>query len=288
MKFQRVITGVIIFLVYAGVLTLSLVGLNFAFDIFTVALMVGAGFEMSKAISNRYSKTYDQLILFNILLGYLVFVLVTRFKNSGGITSYFGVLFLVVIACAIYTMFSKKKTISNATGTILTLIYPISLFIYMLGINYFESPYRIAGLFFVFVIPCLTDTFAYMIGSLFKGPKLCPSVSPNKTISGAVGGLVGGLLGGAMLLLLATYGIFGLAPIGGSTVTNVVHYLTIGFCGAFFVQVGDLLASYVKRNCGIKDFGKVLPGHGGFMDRVDGMVVFSVFLFIYLNVLSAL
>ena len=231
--------------------------------------MVGAGFEMSKAISNRYSKTYDQLILFNILLGYLVFVLVTRFKNSGGITSYFGVLFLVVIACAIYTMFSKKKTISNATGTILTLIYPISLFIYMLGINYFESPYRIAGLFFVFVIPCLTDTFAYMIGSLFKGPKLCPSVSPNKTISGAVGGLVGGLLGGAMLLLL-------------------VHYLTIGFCGAFFVQVGDLLASYVKRNCGIKDFGKVLPGHGGFMDRVDGMVVFSVFLFIYLNVLSAL
>ena len=132
------------------------------------------------------------------------------------------------------------------------------------------------------------DTFAYIIGSIFNGPKLCPSISPNKTIAGAIGGFIGGLLGGAMLLLLATYGIFGLAPIGNTTVTNVVHYLVIGFCGAFVVQVGDLLASYVKRNCGIKDFGKILPGHGGFMDRVDGMIVCSVFLFIYLNILSAL
>lgn len=283
---KRFFTSLIIIIVYLSVLALSLFVSNFFFDIFTVALMIGAGLEVSRAISNKYAKTYDQLIFVNILLGYLTFILITHYMNSGGITAYFGVLLICIIICVVYTMFSKKKTMNNAASTILTLAYPVSFMIYMLGLNYIASPFRTAALFFIFLIPCVTDTFAYLIGSIFKGPKLCPSVSPNKTISGGIGGLVGGLLGGAVLLLLATYQIFGLQPIGASTVTNVIHYLVIGLFGAFFVQAGDLIASFLKRNCGIKDFGKILPGHGGIMDRIDGMIVFAVFLFIYLNILS--
>lgn len=285
---KRFLTSIVILIVYAGTLALSLCVSNFFFDIFTVTLMLAGGLEVGKAISNKYAKTFDQLILANILFGYLTFVLITYYMNVGGITAYFGVLLISIIVCVVFTMFSKKKTMSNATSTILTLAYPVSFMIYMLALNYIDTPFRTAGLFFVFLLPCATDTFAFFIGTIFKGPKLCPSVSPNKTISGAVGGLVGGLLSGAVLLLLATYGIFGLAPIGASTVTNVIHYLVIGLVGAFFVQAGDLIASYIKRNCGIKDFGKLLPGHGGIMDRIDGMIVCSVFLFIYLNVLSML
>lgn len=214
MKSKRFLTSLIILAVYAGVLTLSLTVSIFAFDIFVVALTLAAGLEVARAVSKKYSKTYDQLILINILLGYLAFVLVTNYMTSGGITAYFGVLLVTIIACVVFTMFSKKHTMSNATSTILTLAYPVSFMIYMLGLNYVAAPYRTAGLFFIFLIPCVTDTFAYLIGSVFKGPKLCPSVSPNKTVSGAIGGLIGGLLGGAVLLLLATYGVFGLAPIG--------------------------------------------------------------------------
>ncbi|MCI8613384.1 MAG: phosphatidate cytidylyltransferase [Clostridia bacterium] len=286
MKVKRIITGIIVFLVYAGILTLSLTVSEFAFDIFTVALAIAVGLEMSKAISTRFAKTFDQIILLNILLGYLAFALVNHFRHTGGITAYFGVLLVSIVICISVTMFGKKHSMSNAAGTILTLAYPVSFMIYILAVNYLDSPYRSSGLFFIFLIPCLTDTFAYLIGSLLKGPKLCPKISPNKTISGAIGGCVGGLLGGALLLLLSTYGIFGLSSIGTSAVTNITHYLVIGFVGSVFVQMGDLVASYVKRACKIKDFGNVLPGHGGILDRIDGMIVFSVFLFIYLNILS--
>ena len=259
---------------------------SFAFDIFIVALMIGAGLEMSRAIGNRFAKSYDQLILVYVLLGYLAFVLANRFIGSGGITAYFGVLLLCIIVCVVFTMFNKNKTMSNAMSTILTLAYPVSFMVYMLGLNYLPDSFRNASLFFVFLIPCLTDTLAFLVGSTFKGPKLCPSISPNKTISGAIGGLIGGLIGGAILLLFSIYGWLGLAPIGGSTVTNIVHYLVIGTVGAVFVQSGDLIASYVKRHCAIKDFGKILPGHGGLLDRIDGMIIFSVFLFIYMNIIS--
>ncbi|MCI9031228.1 MAG: phosphatidate cytidylyltransferase [Clostridia bacterium] len=286
MKANRFLTGTIIFAVYAGVLALSLTVTVFAFDIFIVALMIGAGLEMSRAIGNRFAKSYDQLILVYVLLGYLAFVLANRFIGSGGITAYFGVLLLCIIVCVVFTMFNKNKTMSNAMSTILTLAYPVSFMVYMLGLNYLPDSFRNASLFFVFLIPCLTDTLAFLVGSTFKGPKLCPSISPNKTISGAIGGLIGGLIGGAILLLFSIYGWLGLAPIGGSTVTNIVHYLVIGTVGAVFVQSGDLIASYVKRHCAIKDFGKILPGHGGLLDRIDGMIIFSVFLFIYMNIIS--
>ena len=286
MKANRFFTGAIILVIYAGVLALSLTVTTFVYDIFVVALMIGVGLEMSKALSNKFSRPYDQLILVNILLGYLAFILVNNFSKSGGITAYFGVLLVCIIVCVVYTMFSKKKTMSNAMSTVLTLAYPISFMIYMLGLNYLPDAARTAALFFIFLVPSLTDTLAFLIGSTFKGPKLCPAISPNKTISGAIGGLIGGLIGGAVLLLFSTYGWLGIAPIGESTVGNVVHFLVIGLGGSIFVQVGDLIASYIKRQCAIKDFGKILPGHGGLLDRIDGMIVFAVFLFIYMNIIS--
>lgn len=286
MKVKRLISGIIIFIVYAGVLALSITVSKFAYDIFTVALAVGVALEMSRAVSNRFAKTYEQLIVCNVLFGYLAFVLAHNFFGYGGITAYFGVLLISIIVCVVYTMFSKKHTMSNATSTILTLAYPTSFMIYMLSINYLDDRFRVAALFFIFAIPCLADTSAYLIGSVFKGPKLAPSISPNKTVSGFIGGCIGGLLGGAILLLFSIKHIFGISMLTSDKVWNIVHYLIIGFIGAVFVQIGDLIASYVKRNCGIKDFGKILPGHGGLLDRVDGMVVFSVFLFVYMNIMS--
>ena len=67
---------------------------------------------------------------------------------------------------------------------------------------------------------------------------------------------------------------------------NIMHYLILGFAGALFTQLGDLIASYVKRQCEIKDFGKTLPGHGGILDRIDGMLLNAVFLYIYLMILA--
>ncbi len=104
------------------------------------------------------------------------------------------------------------------------------------------------------------DTGAYFAGRAFGRRKLHPRVSPKKTVEGAIGGLFGSLLGGLVLALvlelpLPLWQSAGLAVVGGA-----------------LAQLGDLAESLVKRSCGVKDSGTLLPGHGGMLDRVDGVV----------------
>jgi phosphatidate cytidylyltransferase len=105
-----------------------------------------------------------------------------------------------------------------------------------------------------------TDIFAYLAGRSIGGPLLWPSVSPNKTWSGAIGGLIGGVA--AATLVAYASGITKLAAVG--LVAVVLSVLT---------QAGDLLESAVKRRFGAKDTSKLIPGHGGLMDRLDGFLV---------------
>lgn len=286
---KRLLTAIIIAVVYVGTLLLTILVHPVFFDIFTVLLMILAGLEVSRAIGGKYGKPIDLLIVADILVGYLCFILVNTFVGGGtGVTAYFGVLAVAFLACVICNIASKVMTLRNVTSTILVLIYPVSLLIYMLGLNYLGDQFRIAAILLLFLVSTLTDTFAYVVGISIRGPKLCPKVSPNKTISGAVGGLLGGMAGGAIVLLFSLFDVLGVRMLGASTVTNILHYLVIGLGGSVFTQVGDLIASYLKRLCGIKDFGTILPGHGGIMDRIDGMIVNGVFIYIYMIVLSML
>jgi len=119
-----------------------------------------------------------------------------------------------------------------------------------------------AGFFvIVFVLACVwgADTLAYFSGKTFGGPKLAPSISPNKTWSGFFGGLLGALLLSAVVTYLAGYG-----P-GGWMISLAVLL-------ALASQVGDLFESWVKRHFGLKDSGKIIPGHGGMLDRIDGLI----------------
>ncbi|MCL6453455.1 MAG: phosphatidate cytidylyltransferase [Alicyclobacillus sp.] len=105
-----------------------------------------------------------------------------------------------------------------------------------------------------------TDTAAYFVGGAVGGPKLWPSVSPNKTVSGAVGGLA------AAAVVAVAAGCAFIRPSGWST------YLIFGVVCSLFGQLGDLVESAYKRTAGVKDSGSLLPGHGGMLDRVDGLL----------------
>lgn len=112
-----------------------------------------------------------------------------------------------------------------------------------------------------------TDILAYFAGKTFGGPKLWPTVSPKKTWSGAIGGLVGGGLAGCAVALVSGIG----AP------------LTVGLLSAglsIASQLGDLGESALKRHFGVKDSGTLIPGHGGIMDRVDGLVTAAVAMYV--------
>lgn len=120
----------------------------------------------------------------------------------------------------------------------------------------------LAWTFLLLAIAWAADSTAFIAGSLLKGPKLWPRFSPNKTWSGFWAGLVAGMLAGcAAAALLRPWG--GPGPMAG---------LAIGLVGALFTMGGDLLESMLKRRFGVKDSGDLIPGHGGLLDRVDGLM----------------
>lgn len=129
-----------------------------------------------------------------------------------------------------------------------------------------NSDAGLTAILFLFAVVWITDIAAYFAGRFFGGPKLAPTISPGKTWSGAIGGAVGGVAGGmivAMWMETASYGIF-----------------VIALLLSIISQFGDLFESSVKRQAGVKDSGNLIPGHGGIMDRVDGLVAAAVALYV--------
>ena len=111
-----------------------------------------------------------------------------------------------------------------------------------------------------FAIAWAADIMAYLAGSVIGGPKLWPRFSPNKTWSGFIGGLAAGTGAG---VLLATFLDMGIGPAWGGV---------LGLAAALATMAGDLWESALKRRYGVKDAGKLIPGHGGLLDRVDGLM----------------
>ena len=116
----------------------------------------------------------------------------------------------------------------------------------------------------IFISSWISDTFAYLTGVMFGRHKLAPVLSPKKSVEGAVGGIAGAALTGAL---------FGVLFRSAFEIEQIVLILTVvGGAGSVISQVGDLAASAIKRNHEIKDYGKLIPGHGGIMDRFDSVI----------------
>lgn len=123
------------------------------------------------------------------------------------------------------------------------------------------------AMLFIFAVVWGTDILAYFVGRAIGGPKLAPRISPGKTWSGAIGGTVAGVAASGLL----TLGVFSRVSL---------WTMALAFLLSVASQLGDLFESFIKRRFGVKDSSHLIPGHGGVMDRVDGLVFasFAVFL----------
>ena len=182
----------------------------------------------------------------------------------------------------------EKFAFSKALSTLVCFVYPAFLFLFFNLINHLHQlPLEklegvenlpLASTFVLLVailIPMITDTFAMLMGSLIGGKKLCPKISPGKTISGAVGGTVW-----CLLVCICVYLVFGCMPVFQSflSVLPIWAFLIVVLLGSVISQASDILESVIKRRANVKDSGRILPGHGGMLDRIDSYIFIAPFV----------
>ena len=238
-------------------------------------------------------------IMFFSLIVFIVAVLTAMFRNRTDSLIYIAFM-LVYPGLFMATLLYLNRSAATGTYTEGSPMYNYlenDIWTYVnrvLGTQHAEAhllPLNAVALAMVFAVSTFTDVFAYFVGSLFGKHKLCPEISPKKTIEGAIGGIFGGLLGATVVYLLFDYFAifgkqFGFAFIGLKWYYVMLTYLLIGLFGSIATQIGDLLASMIKRYCSIKDYSRVLGEHGGIIDRCDGIMLNSVFVsFIFMFIL---
>lgn len=181
----------------------------------------------------------------------------------------------VVIAYSIFRY--NSKSLSNMIVIIISIIYiPCSLWC-IYDIYILKNMSMCVG--YIFVIAFGSDTLAYFSGVFFGKRKIVPKISPNKTLEGFIGGAIGSVA----LVYLYTYIAYLVGLNFDCNLINIIVYGLFGLFGAFISQIGDLLASATKRKNGIKDFGNLMPGHGGILDRFDSILLVSPYVYIVLG-----
>ena len=288
---KRLLTGAVILLITIGFICLRQFSLYF-FDAFALVIMYGALFEVTR-IQKQLNKDVTIWLLFVVPVlecaififaqGYLIFLLQLALA-----------LLIILVSLSKEIMgYSKKRNIAGGKplenipdlfgetkNNLMIFAYPILPLSFMFAINHIGFELGYLGIIMIFVVAMMTDTFAYLVGSKFGKKKLIPEVSPKKSVEGFFGGFLGAILGIVILFLIIFYtnwlGIY------ASTEKGIIicAFIIIAIIGSYANQLGDLIASAYKRKAGVKDFSNIFPGHGGFMDRVDGLMFVSIVVYL--------
>ncbi len=241
--------------------------------------MCGVGaWELMHAVTDN---TQNHLVLVvSLVAAYLPQWLYTHEKLSDLLIG--GLAFGFVLFLFLYAIFNyeKEKAIPFATilsGVFAGLVFPLMLSC-LLRLRMMEH-----GELLVFVplaVAFGSDTFALFGGMLCGRHKLAPHVSPKKTREGAVGGIIGGIIG-MTLMEGVSYWLLGVT-------FGWVSIFVVGIIGSLISQIGDLSFSVIKREYGVKDYGKILPGHGGILDRFDSVTFVAPAIWLLFSLLGGL
>lgn len=190
----------------------------------------------------------------------------------------FPILFVLsFLVLSVYTFLTDKPELGKVLSTWFISLYATAGFTALVLLADIADNGSWHIMFFAFAAAWVTDSCALICGMLFGKHKLLPSVSPKKTVEGAIGGVAFCIV--AFLLyakLLEVYAQF-----------EITSYVLIAVCGlicGIVAVIGDLLFSAIKRASGIKDFGELMPGHGGVLDRFDSVISISLILLLFISI----
>lgn len=180
---------------------------------------------------------------------------------------------LIILVFMYIILTNLKRSIVDVAITVFSLVYIPFMFSFLKLILMMQNGRFL--ILYVFIAAFASDTFAYFVGTKFGKTKLCPEISPKKTIEGSMGGILGVII----CYIVLTY-------VGNAYFNmnmNIIYMLIAGIIAGIAGQYGDLSASAIKRYCKIKDFGNIIPGHGGILDRFDSMLFVAPVMYMFLK-----
>lgn len=312
---KRVYSSILIVLILAILFVLKITVPSFGayfFDAFFGVLACIAAYEMSKLLSK--TKLYNYQILAVIFPVIMLAVNLLCVFYAGAQDNIYWVLWAILIDIALMLLTlvvtfliglcSRKKVLNEMAtrevknmstikfvfkkclNTLIIFVYPSFFFLFFIFINHFNelsltklvdlsADISILVLFTAILIPMFVDTFAMLTGSLIGGKKLCPRISPGKTVSGTIGGILWSvLLSSCVWLIFANITGFDFLW----TSFPIWAYLIIVLIGSLIAVGGDLFESILKRRAGVKDSGRFIPGHGGLLDRIDSYIFIAPYI----------
>ncbi len=262
---KRIMSAGMLIIFIAAVALLSL-KLTLFIDLFISVICAASVFEFCKAV-----KTLDIFQISLISIAYAFILPLTLTYGIGMIVS----CVYTTLMLAMLIFFHEKISFKDFAYTFsMTLIITVSLSLVVLMTN-MHSDYSTMYFILSIAIPWLADVGAYFTGVFFGKHKLCPKISPKKTIEGAVGGILFCTLCSIVLGFL-----FNIAFYSNSLDINYLSLAIIGIVGSLLSILGDLSFSVIKRSYFVKDYGDVIPGHGGILDRFDSVICFVPFMYI--------
>ena len=267
---KRIITSVVALAVFVGILFLPPI-------CFTVALAAVILFMLYECYSATKADVGMKTIGFIsavILMLSIYFCKAIEWDTFAWETASIGIIFIIALhMITVVAKHGKRNYKDILSNGFLTMYIVISMGCVWLTKETFDT----ATMLLTFICAWSCDTFAYFTGRFFGKHKLIPHVSPNKTVEGSVGGVVGAMVI-CIVYLLIVKNVFDTNMLQWSNV--VVDGAVYGLVGGALSQLGDLIASAIKRDTGIKDFGWIFPGHGGFMDRFDSVMFIAPIMYI--------
>ncbi|MDE6313894.1 MAG: phosphatidate cytidylyltransferase [Lachnospiraceae bacterium] len=272
----RLISGIVLVIILAVALIL---GRNILWCLTLLISLVGM-FELNRVLHNE--KNILGMISYLMCILYYICLMAgeTKLWLLIADNNYYEIVSLTLLICimAVYVFGFPKFKAVDVCMTYFGFFYVAVMLSFIYKIRMVEDV-GIYIVWLVFICSWVCDTCAYCVGMLVGKHKLAPKLSPKKSVEGSLGGIAGSVFVGAI------YG-FALQSFLTTEMNPAVMFALIGAAGAVISQIGDLAASAIKRNYQVKDYGTLIPGHGGILDRFDSVIATAPIIYFLFVVLA--
>lgn len=265
----RIVTGI----AYGGSIIAGLMLGKISSTLLFLAIMIVALSEFYSIVENDNTKTQRILgYLLSIGIFFSSYLFFVDVEQSQLLINLCLLLSLCIFSIELFT--KKELNFNNIALTLTGVIYialPLSLTIFLNHNSINEYDYSL--LLAIFILIWLSDTGGYFVGMKFGKHKLHETISPKKSWEGVLGGLLFNIVGSFILSLFMH-------------AFNTIEWMAIGSVVCIASVIGDLVESYLKRSVGVKDSGRILPGHGGMLDRIDSALFVIPTVYIFINLIQ--